>query len=260
MGDHSMEMANNPNLTCPECGKIFPSEKSMYGHLRSHPERDYRGVNRQAPAAKKNRKPPAKTRRDRAANTCDCNDDDDIDPEVVAALLLLSDPDRLLEPPRSGFDDGNAHDLDGYQPESTRRKIDSSGNRIYRCDTCFKVFSSHQALGGHVASHNKNKIVAAASIHPGEPEKGAAISEHKCKLCGMIFSSGQALGGHQRRHFKELCHHRAASPSAQSSGGDEIASNRVSPSSPETEEEEEEEGPTKRRLLDFDLNMEPFLE
>ncbi|KAG6486372.1 zinc finger protein ZAT2-like isoform X1 [Zingiber officinale] len=248
---HSMKMASNPNLTCPECRKIFPSEKSMYGHLRSHPERDYRGVNRQAPTAKKNRKTPAKTRRDRAATTSDGND---IDPEVVAALLLLSDPDRLLEPPRSGFNDRNALDLDGYQPEPTRRKIDSSGNRIYRCDTCFKVFSSHQALGGHVASHNKNKIVAAASIHPGEPEKGAAIPEHKCKLCGMIFSSGQALGGHQRRHFKELCHRRAASPSALSSGGDEIASNQASASSPETEEE----GPAKRR--DFDLNMEPFLE
>ncbi|XP_074569342.1 zinc finger protein ZAT3-like [Curcuma longa] len=253
---HAKKMATNPNLTCPECGKTFPSEKSMYGHLRSHPERDYRGINRQAPAAKKNPKPRAKTRSDRATNSPNSNDD--IDPEVVAALLLLSDPERLLDPPRSGFDDRNALDLDGsYHPESIRRKVDSSGNRIYRCDTCFKVFSSHQALGGHVASHNKNKIVATASRDPGEPEKGAAIPEHKCKICGLIFSSGQALGGHQRRHFKELCHHREASPLAQSSGGDEIACNQASPSSPETEEEEE---PAKRRLLDFDLNMEPLLE
>lgn len=257
--------ASNPNLSCPECGKIFPSEKSMYGHLRSHPERDYRGVNRQAPPAKKNRKPPADTRRDRATITSDRNGDDDIDPEVLAALLLLSDPDRLQDPPRSGFDDRNELDFHLDGPESTRRKINSSGNRVYRCDTCFKVFSSHQALGGHVASHNKNKIAAAASSDLGEPEKVMAIPEHKCKLCGLIFSSGQALGGHQRRHFKELGHHRAASPSAHSSGGDDIASNQPSASSPDPEppeppEEEEEEGAAKPRLLDFDLNLEPFFE
>ncbi|CAL9747739.1 unnamed protein product [Musa acuminata subsp. burmannicoides] len=25
--------------TCPECGKTFPSDKSLFGHLRCHPER-----------------------------------------------------------------------------------------------------------------------------------------------------------------------------------------------------------------------------
>ncbi|KAK3144503.1 hypothetical protein QOZ80_4AG0313990 [Eleusine coracana subsp. coracana] len=36
------------DLTCPECGKAFLSDKAMYGHLRSHPERGYKGANRPA--------------------------------------------------------------------------------------------------------------------------------------------------------------------------------------------------------------------
>ncbi|KAL6845778.1 hypothetical protein ACP4OV_024353 [Aristida adscensionis] len=34
------------DLTCPECGKAFLSDKAMYGHLRSHPERGYKGATR----------------------------------------------------------------------------------------------------------------------------------------------------------------------------------------------------------------------
>jgi hypothetical protein len=36
------------DLTCPECGKTFLSDKAMYGHLRSHPERGYKGAIRPA--------------------------------------------------------------------------------------------------------------------------------------------------------------------------------------------------------------------
>ncbi|XP_062185990.1 uncharacterized protein LOC133889509 [Phragmites australis] len=34
------------DLTCPECGKAFLSDKAMYGHLRSHPEKGYKGATR----------------------------------------------------------------------------------------------------------------------------------------------------------------------------------------------------------------------
>jgi hypothetical protein len=39
------------DLTCPECGKTFLSDKAMYGHLRSHPERGYKGAIRPATAS-----------------------------------------------------------------------------------------------------------------------------------------------------------------------------------------------------------------
>ncbi|KAK1617135.1 hypothetical protein QYE76_022652 [Lolium multiflorum] len=32
------------DVECPECGKVFRSDKSMFGHLRSHPDRGYKGA------------------------------------------------------------------------------------------------------------------------------------------------------------------------------------------------------------------------
>uniref|UniRef100_A0A0D3FWX3 C2H2-type domain-containing protein n=1 Tax=Oryza barthii TaxID=65489 RepID=A0A0D3FWX3_9ORYZ len=39
------------DLTCPECGKVFMSDKAMYGHLRSHPLRKHKGAARLAAVA-----------------------------------------------------------------------------------------------------------------------------------------------------------------------------------------------------------------
>ena len=36
------------DLICPECGKAFLSQKAMYGHLRAHPQRGYKGASRPA--------------------------------------------------------------------------------------------------------------------------------------------------------------------------------------------------------------------
>lgn len=76
----------------------------------------------------------------------------------------------------------------------------------YKCDTCNKVFRSYQALGGHRASHKKNKQVAESggdySISQHH-EKNINVSEkkiHECPICFREFASGQALGGHRRTH------------------------------------------------------------
>uniref|UniRef100_A0A7N0TNJ6 C2H2-type domain-containing protein n=1 Tax=Kalanchoe fedtschenkoi TaxID=63787 RepID=A0A7N0TNJ6_KALFE len=74
----------------------------------------------------------------------------------------------------------------------------------HKCSVCHKAFPSHQALGGHKASHRKNtaspdndsaaSIVTVAALPPG-------ARSHECSICHRSFPTGQALGGHKRLHY-----------------------------------------------------------
>ncbi|MCL7023402.1 hypothetical protein MKW94_024379 [Papaver nudicaule] len=104
---------------------------------------------------------------------------------------------------------------------------------MFECKACKKVFSSHQALGGHRASHKKVKgcfaskideesvvmeedvitndefnVPTASTPHPlderynQQPFQYKKKSKvHECSICHRVFSSGQALGGHKRCHW-----------------------------------------------------------
>ncbi|CAA7029536.1 unnamed protein product [Microthlaspi erraticum] len=75
----------------------------------------------------------------------------------------------------------------------------------YKCETCGKVFKSYQALGGHRASHKKNRVCNKTEQR-SETEYGNAVAAnaekriHECPICLRVFASGQALGGHKRSH------------------------------------------------------------
>nr|GEW24693.1 zinc finger protein ZAT4-like [Tanacetum cinerariifolium] len=80
----------------------------------------------------------------------------------------------------------------------------------FRCTTCNKYFSSHQALGGHRSSHNKaaKKIISDDHFVGKNVAKEAEFASdvisisntvshvHQCKICDKVFPTGQALGGH----------------------------------------------------------------
>ncbi|CAA7019618.1 unnamed protein product [Microthlaspi erraticum] len=100
---------------------------------------------------------------------------------------------------------------------------------LFECKACKKVFNSHQALGGHRASHKKVKGCFAAKLdHTDDNEadqvhgmitqkelyhtnlqydhqNGSSVKKkakvHECSICYRVFSSGQALGGHKRCHW-----------------------------------------------------------
>ncbi|KAF3330586.1 Zinc finger protein AZF2 [Carex littledalei] len=106
----------------------------------------------------------------------------------------------------------------------------------YRKKSCNKVFTSHQALGGHRASHRKVKgcslanglaedsnndllyrtgatnitdeidnsmaIVLSEHAHTAITEPGKKkMKIHECTICHHLFPTGQALGGHKRCHW-----------------------------------------------------------
>ncbi|KAJ0961975.1 hypothetical protein J5N97_029803 [Dioscorea zingiberensis] len=117
---------------------------------------------------------------------------------------------------------------------SASREIIDDANRaavprgVFECKACKKVFNSHQALGGHRASHKKVKGCFAGQAHDQEmvirtdqentmsimPLEEHEMQEplavlplrkkgkvHECSICHRVFSSGQALGGHKRCHW-----------------------------------------------------------
>uniref|UniRef100_A0ACD5VCB9 Uncharacterized protein n=1 Tax=Avena sativa TaxID=4498 RepID=A0ACD5VCB9_AVESA len=76
------------DVQCPECGKHFRSDKSMFGHLRSHPDRGYKGATpppakpkRLLPPVDDGRRPVARySQRDPNLNTF----------EILAAYIMLT--------------------------------------------------------------------------------------------------------------------------------------------------------------------------
>lgn len=115
--------------------------------------------------------------------------------------------------------------------------FDCESNSRFECSSCKKVFGSHQALGGHRASHKNVKGRFAINRNDGDEGEGVSVNSenigkrngeeeeidekmgmvlgHKCSICLRVFSSGQALGGHKRCHWEK----RDGPPSLITQGG-----------------------------------------
>ncbi|KAL0896803.1 hypothetical protein Bca101_080764 [Brassica carinata] len=131
----------------------------------------------------------------------------DEDEELANCLVLLSNS-------------GGAYNKEhGHMKDKTAKKRKTA--HVFQCKGCKKVFASHQALGGHRASHKKVKGCFATQDKEEEEYKEEDDEEeeeeeeedkphiitrkktnaHECTICHRVFSSGQALGGHKRCHW-----------------------------------------------------------
>jgi hypothetical protein len=114
-------------------------------------------------------------------------------------------------------------------PPPLRRIPSPASDRTFECPTCAKKFPTHQALGGHMANHNRAQRSAAAQNMDGLaaahavhnimvqhqlrqdallrkdvlPPVARAPKTHSCSRCDLTFPTGQALGGHMRKHWLE---------------------------------------------------------
>uniref|UniRef100_A0A2P2JFX3 C2H2-type domain-containing protein n=1 Tax=Rhizophora mucronata TaxID=61149 RepID=A0A2P2JFX3_RHIMU len=94
-------------------------------------------------------------------------------------------------------------------PASAPTAIASEQKLKYKCAVCNKAFPSHQALGGHKASHRKNapgedqstSSTTAISAATASTVSSGGARVHECSICHKSFPTGQALGGHKRCHY-----------------------------------------------------------
>ncbi|XP_031491354.1 zinc finger protein ZAT4-like [Nymphaea colorata] len=283
------ELKTKPNAVCVLCKKEFPSLKSLFGHMRCHPGRDWRGIqpperfqsspsstvsdsepNPLAVSSGKTESRIGSWRRRRKRNRTEAgllaeNDGTRSDDPIFAAaynLMVLKNAknpapiDSMILRRIASEQEENGHDCRASNKKKRKKKkkiralMDSSEK--HRCSICHKVFSSHQALGGHRASHTKTKeeLLDAETAdkdafepagEPPSPEFDAKeLPAHECKICHKFFPSGRALGGHKRCHWNE---DRAAAAS--------IVLEAAESSSMATFSAEQKRAPTEQG---FDLN------
>lgn len=178
------EEAKKITQPCSECGKRFWSWKALFGHMRCHPNRSWRGIE----------PPPYVRRRTSPLLPADLppGDGQPEEAELEAAYCLI-----LLTGQQADGDTG--HDLPP-----------SSAIKVFKCSSCDKVFDSPHGLGGHRAGHAR----AMRDVTTRKRKAESSEHLHSCGFCSMSFPSGQALGGHVLVHCDEECEPEKAASEA----------------------------------------------
>ncbi|XP_022759498.1 zinc finger protein ZAT1-like [Durio zibethinus] len=252
-------LRTNPNRlkscrVCENCGKEFLSWKSFLEHgkcssedaesLVSSPGSDGDdGVTRRGCGWSK-RKRSLRTKVGNFNSNCPLSEEEDL----ANCLMMLSnatvDP-FVTEPEEScasaSKEEERRNTMNFIAPITCKVPMDKAkgvAKGLFECKACKKVFNSHQALGGHRASHKKVKGCFAARLDhmddsqadedhdvitheeffptkctstlqfdqgitstPSASTSKRKSKVHECSICHRVFSSGQALGGHKRCHW-----------------------------------------------------------
>ncbi|GMI95357.1 hypothetical protein like AT3G60580 [Hibiscus trionum] len=209
-------MEKKPRI-CGICNRRFANGKAMGGHMRSHllklkltalpssssPPSSL--TKRQLPAGPDSPINPAGRRSKRlrklVLNSPSHSVASSLSTEDAAVCLLMLSRDHHQPKQKAQTEEHMDYDDDGNGGDELGHM------KYYKCETCNKSFRSHQALGGHRASHNhKNKQI----IEEEEEDCGDDHRIHhqqrifECPFCDKVFESGQALGGHKKVHFAYL--------------------------------------------------------
>ncbi|KAK4803009.1 hypothetical protein SAY86_001212 [Trapa natans] len=197
-----------PKITrpCSECGKTFWSWKALFGHMRCHPERQWRGMNPPLNFPQPARPPPEADPGPSSASVMT-----EEEHEVAACLLMLANNGRLSgqiishntaslffhevtesypgrRPPSEYSGHCTAMEDTGHDHQYHHHHHLVQGH--FECSSCKKVFGSHQALGGHRASHKNVKgCFANAAMMKGSSLGFYDHNNHNNNNTGVVIST-----------------------------------------------------------------------
>ncbi|CDY41155.1 BnaA09g38600D [Brassica napus] len=203
---------------CKFCFKSFVNGRALGGHMRSHMPTLHK-FSIQEEEERPSQLGQASGLREEKHPTMD--DDDGSETESsrnikmkTSQLGYKNELEAEAEPPQSSASDTTTEEdlafclmmlsRDKWKKNKVGYKISRATTTTkgrYTCETCGKVFKSYQALGGHRASHKKNRVTNKTE----QTEYGNVVVApekriHECPICLRVFASGQALGGHKRSH------------------------------------------------------------
>ncbi|KAF8380505.1 hypothetical protein HHK36_027992 [Tetracentron sinense] len=232
-------LRTNPNRfkscrICENCGKEFLSWKSFLEHgkcssgdvesLVSPPGSDDEGRMGYGWSKGKRSK---RAKMGNSISNCPSSEEEDLANCLVMLSTATVDPLVAETEESCASDSKEEEERHNPVPAAYRTSGDKAkgvARGVFECKACKKVFNSHQALGGHRASHKKVKGCFASKFEDLDeslveedvitheefsiPSKSTPIipferksKVHECSICHRIFASGQALGGHKRCHW-----------------------------------------------------------
>ncbi|RLM64779.1 hypothetical protein C2845_PM16G04840 [Panicum miliaceum] len=210
------------DVECPECGKFFKNDKSMFCHLRSHPNRGYKGstppVNKlklspdAAAVASSSSSSPPGTDRPPARHS---GRDPRLTPlEILCAYAILAlryrgNSQVAQVPPPPSFEKLDAVGAQGGAGGSATGNAAAEfkcnnagaeagnqlGNRHEHGDSFVKIPKKRRNMPKEVREAHRKK----AKLVPSPKEKRPYL----CKHCKAAFATNQALGGHVAGHHRE---------------------------------------------------------
>ncbi|OEL16767.1 hypothetical protein BAE44_0022214 [Dichanthelium oligosanthes] len=212
------------DVECPECGKFFKNDKSMFGHLRSHPKRGYKGATPPIKKLKMSSDTPAAaspsfsspdTDRPPAHHSGLSGRDHQLSPlEIMCAYAILTlkyrgnDQAAQKVPPPPLFarvdaigqaEGGIRGSVTGNAAAEFKCNAGAEAGNLGNCaehgDSIVKIPKKRRNMPKEVREAHRKK----AKLVPTPKEKRPYV----CKHCKAEFPTNQALGGHVAGHHRE---------------------------------------------------------
>ncbi|MCO5604756.1 hypothetical protein L7F22_058926 [Adiantum nelumboides] len=228
-GDDDCEYDFAHPATCPVCPRRFISKKALYGHMRLHPDRPWRGslppetlnlLKEAGAAADRHSQTSTSPVEATPTSTLDypCSSDEEGMARNPRFSLTLEEGANIMLSFARDFMPTSRPPLPEHIAVDTPQSCDGAvviHMQTFSCKFCPRSFKSFQALGGHMASHGKLKSSTTTKqrTSPSHPQLGAEVNletshiagmGHECSICHRVFATGQALGGHKRMHWVGL--------------------------------------------------------